>query len=159
MVKLVGVDLDVPIGVIAPYRSNHPIIRKIPPKTLEQCVAKGTIAMLFNGGALQEELSRLAPIEELPPIGSSANITEKGTKSEIENIEPQVLKRADSIIDYRKQKFHHPRLSSTMIGLKICTILRYGACYYVLHDALRRFYGSKYPMILESQVEKTDTVN
>ncbi|KAJ5762591.1 uncharacterized protein N7511_005973 [Penicillium nucicola] len=94
-----------------------------PPKTLESCVVEGTIAMLVNGGALQEELSRLATIEELPLMGSSANITGKGTKSEIENIEPDILQVADIVIDYGKQKFHHPRLSSTMIDFTTCTVL------------------------------------
>ncbi|KAJ6090067.1 hypothetical protein N7467_005283 [Penicillium canescens] len=166
MVKLLSVDLDVPIGVVAPYQSDHPIIRKIPPETLAQCVVAGTIAMLVNGGALQEELSRLATTEELPLMGSSANMTGKGTKSEVESIEPEIMSVADIIIDYGKQKFHHPRLSSTMINFTTCTVLRYGACYDVLQDALWRFYGVRIPddpgkSVLPSghRVDKTDTFN
>lgn len=145
MVKLLTVDLSLPLGIIAPYRPDHPIIQKLPPNILAQRVVGDTLAMLVNGGDLLEELSRLATLEKLPLIGSSANITGKGTKTVVEDIEPEIVEVADIVIDYGRQKFHHPRASSTMIDFRTIKIVRYGACYDVVQDALWRFYGIKVP--------------
>ncbi|KAJ5953730.1 hypothetical protein N7501_008009 [Penicillium viridicatum] len=145
MVKLLTVDLELPLGIVAPYRLDHPIIQKLPPNLLAQSVVGDTLAMLVNGGALLEELSRLATLEELALMGSSANITGKGTKTVVEDIEPEILEVADIVIDYGRQKFHHPRASSTMIDFRTMKVVRYGACYNVVQDALWRFYGIKVP--------------
>ncbi|KGO41977.1 hypothetical protein PEXP_054040 [Penicillium expansum] len=145
IVKLLTVDLELPLGIVAPYRLDHPIIRKLPPDILAQSVVGDTLAMLVNGGALLEELSRLAALEELPLMGSSANITGKGTKTVVEDIEPEILEVADIVIDYGRQKFHHPRASSTIIDFRTIKVVRYGACYDVVQDALSRFYGIKVP--------------
>ncbi|KAJ6191502.1 hypothetical protein N7519_001523 [Penicillium mononematosum] len=145
MVKLLTVDLDFPLGIVAPYRPDHPIIQKLRRRILAQSVVEDTLAMLVNGGALLEELSRLAALEQLPLMGSSANITGKGAKTVVEDIEPEILEVADIVIDYGRQKFHHPRVSSTMIDFRTIKVVRYGACYDVVQDALRRFYGIELP--------------
>ncbi|KAJ5783270.1 hypothetical protein N7457_005044 [Penicillium paradoxum] len=145
MVKLLTMSLDLPLGVVAPYRSDHPITQKLPPDVLAQSVVEDSLAMLVNGGALLEELSRLATLEALPLMGSSANITGKGAKTVVEDIEPEILQVADIVIDYGRQKFHSPRAASTMIDFRTIKILRYGACYDVVQDALWRFYGIKVP--------------
>lgn len=132
-------DLELPLGIVAPYRLDHPIIQKLPPNLLAQSVVGDTLAMLVNGGTLLEELSRLAL------MGSSANITGKGTKTVVEDIEPQILEVADIVIDYGRQMFHHPRASSTMIDFRTMNVVRYGACYNEVQDALWRFYGIKVP--------------
>ncbi|KAJ5611377.1 hypothetical protein N7510_008096 [Penicillium lagena] len=141
MVRLLTVDLDLPLGVVAPFRADHPIIQKLPPDTLAQSTVDGKLAMLVNGGLFQDELSRMTADEELPLIGSSANLTGKGTKRAVEDIEPEILAVADIIIDYGCQKFHYPRPSSTMIDFQNMRLLRYGACYDVVQDALWRFYS------------------
>ncbi|CAI7665922.1 unnamed protein product [Penicillium glandicola] len=145
MVKLLTVDLNLPLGIVAPYRLDHPIIQKVPQNILAQSVLGDTLAMLVNGGALLEELSRLAALESLLLMGSSANITGKGTKIVVQDIEPEILKLADIVIDYGRQKFHHPRASSTIIDFRTIKVIRYGACYDVVQDALWRFYGIKLP--------------
>lgn len=145
IVKLLTVDLELPLGIVAPYRLDHPIDQKLPPSLLSQSVVGDSLAMLVNGGGLLDELSQLAALDELALLGSSANITGKGTKTVVEDIEPEILKVADIVIDYGRQKFHYPRASSTMIDFRIMKVVRYGACYNVVQDALWRFYGIKVP--------------
>lgn len=144
-VKLLAMDLDLPIGVVAPYHPHHPMIQRIPSDILHKSVVDGTLAMLVNAGELAEEISRLASVEGLPIMGSSANITGKGTKLIVEEIESEVLKVADIVVDYGRQKFHYPRASSTMIDFRHMRILRYGACYDVIQDSLWRFCNIKVP--------------
>ncbi|KAJ5200849.1 hypothetical protein N7491_008346 [Penicillium cf. griseofulvum] len=145
IVKLLTVDLDLPLGVVAPYRLDHPIIQKLPPNILAQSIVEDTLAILVNGGDLLDELSRLATLEKIPLMGSSANITSKGAKIIVEDIEPEILKVADIVLDYGRQQSHHPRASSTMINFRTMKVVRYGACYDVVQDALWRFYGIRVP--------------
>ncbi len=145
MVRLLTVDLDLPVGVVAPYRPDHPIIQKIPQDLLDQSSMDGTMAMLVNGGKLQEELSKLATNAGLPLLGSSANLTGTGTKGTVEEIEPEIKSAADIIIDYGQQKYSYPRPSSTMINFNDLRVLRFGACYSVIQDVVSRFYGIRFP--------------
>lgn len=143
VVKTLAVDLDLPIGVVAPYDPEHPIIQRLPAQTLAQSTLDGTLAMLVNGGPLQENLSQLAANARLPLLGS-ANLTGTGTKTVVEEIEPEVREAADIVIDYGRVKFH-PRPSSTMIDFQNLRLLRYGACYDVVQDVFWRFYNIALP--------------
>ena len=145
MVRLLTVDLDLPVGVVAPYRRDHPLVQSLPQDLFAESTVDGTLAMLVNGGPLQEELSRLATDAGLCVLGSSANVTGRGSKILVEDIEPEIRAIADIIIDYGRQKFHHPRPSSTMIDFRDVRPLRYGACYDTIQDAMRRFYGIQWP--------------
>ncbi|PKY09395.1 hypothetical protein P168DRAFT_315402 [Aspergillus campestris IBT 28561] len=115
MVRLLTVDLDLPLGVVAPFRPDHPLVRKLGNATLSKSTVDETLSMLVNGGGLQEELSRLTTAAGLPLMGSSANISGTGTKVVVEEIEPEVRAAANIIIDYGRQRYSYPRASSTMI--------------------------------------------
>lgn len=145
MVRLLTVDLDLPLGVIAPFREEHPIIQKLGKETLQQSSVDGTLSMLVNGGKFQEELSRLATEAGLPLMGSSANLTGKGTKSTVEDIESEISEAVDIIINYGRQRYSAPRPSSTMFDFKNMRLMRFGACFDVIQDAFWRFYGIRLP--------------
>ncbi|KAJ9606352.1 hypothetical protein H2200_009313 [Cladophialophora chaetospira] len=145
MVELLTRDIDLPLGVIAPLKMNHPIVQKLGSETLARSSVDGTLAMLVNGGKFQDELVRLTSEAGLPLMGSSANLTGKGTKSLVEDIEPEILAVADIVLDYGKRKFSEPRPSSTMIDFRNVEVLRFGACYDVIQDVLVRFYGITLP--------------
>jgi hypothetical protein len=114
-------------------------------ETLARSSIEGTLAMLVNGGALQDEIARLALEAGKPVMGSSANMTGQGTKCLVEDIEPEILKAADLVINYGRQKYNTPRTSSTMYDFKNMRLLRYGAAYDVIKDAMQRFYGIDLP--------------
>ena len=145
MIKLLCQDLDLPLGVIAPLKKDDPIIQKLGAETLARSSVDGTLAMLVNGGKLQEEISRLATERDLPLMGSSANMTGKGTKSLVEDIEPEIIAAADIIIDYGKRKYSVPRTSTTMINFQNMELIRFGACYDVVKYVMARYYGIEYP--------------
>lgn len=145
MVELLCKDLDLPLGVIAPFRKEHPILQKLGSETLSKSTMDGSLAMLVNGGRFQDKLSELASLAGLPLMGSSANLTGKGTKSSVEDIEPEIMEAADIVIDYGKRKYSVPRPSSTMIDFRSVELVRFGACYDVIKDVLHRFYGIQFP--------------
>lgn len=146
MAKLLVKDLNLPLGLVAPFRPDHPIIQKLGAETLERSSVEGTMAMLVNVGPLVEELARMSLESGLPIMGSSANLTGKGTKSRVEDIEPEIIEAADIVINYGKIKYSTPRTSSTMFDFKNLRLIRFGACYDVIKDVLERFYGMKLPV-------------
>ncbi|PLN79957.1 DHBP synthase RibB-like alpha/beta domain-containing protein [Aspergillus taichungensis] len=127
MVRLLTVDLDLPLGVVAPFRSEQPLVCKLGIATLSQSTVEETLSMLVNGGRLQEELSRLTTAAGLPLMGSSANISGTGTKLAVDEIEADVQAAADIVIDYGRQRYGHPRASSTMIDFASMRVVRFGA--------------------------------
>lgn len=145
MVELLTQDCDLTLGVVAPYRPDHPFIKKLTEGALARSSFDGTIGMLLNGGPLQEELVRLSMKAGVPLMGSSANLTGKGTKSRLEDVEPEILAVADIVIDYGKRKHTYPRASSNMIDFRTMKLLRYGASFDVLQDVMRKFYGIEFP--------------
>lgn len=145
MVRLLTVDMDLPLGVVAPFREDHPIVQSLGEETLKQSSVDGTLAMLVNGGAFQEELSRLATEAGLPLMGSSANLTGKGTKVLVDDIELEIQQAADIIIDYGLIRFSTPRPSSTMYDFKNMKLIRFGACYDAIKYAFSRFYDITLP--------------
>ena len=145
MVELLCKDLNLPMGVVAPYKKGHPLLEKLGPETLAKSSVDGTLGMLVNAGAFIDELSRLATEAGLPLMGSSANASGKGTKSLVEDIEPEIIAAADVVINYGKRKYSYPRTSSIMIDFQNVELLRFGACYDVVQDAMKRWYGIEWP--------------
>ncbi|OJJ51806.1 hypothetical protein ASPZODRAFT_127941 [Penicilliopsis zonata CBS 506.65] len=163
MVRTLTVDLDLPLGVVAPFRVDHPLIRKLEEYTVEVrdtssstgdikttpllslSSMNDTLSMLVNAGPLPDELVRLTSQAGLPLMGSSANLSGQGTKVRVSDIEPEILAAADIVLDYGLCPLHWPRASSTMFDFKTMRVIRFGACYDVVQDALRRFYGLDLP--------------
>lgn len=72
-------DLDVPLAVIAPFKEDHPMFKKLDEVTMRATSVDGTIAILINAGPFQDELTKLSLAANLPILGSSANLTQTGT--------------------------------------------------------------------------------
>lgn len=78
IVRCLVQDFDLPLAVIAKYNPDHPIMKNVDKSTLDALTVDGTLAMLINGGALQDELTRLMMEANLPLLGSSANLSGTG---------------------------------------------------------------------------------
>ena len=74
-------DFDLPLGIIAKYRKDHPVVRNIDSATLEATTANDTLFMLINAGSLLDELTKLTMAAGIPILGSSANLTGTGNSS------------------------------------------------------------------------------
>ncbi|EAW10801.1 uncharacterized protein ACLA_052740 [Aspergillus clavatus NRRL 1] len=145
LTRALTVTLDLPLGIIAPYRADHPLLRNLDAETLSQSTVGHTVAMLVNGGPFQEELVRLATAAGKLVLGSSANISGQGTKAVVEEIEEEVRRAADVVVDYGRVRYGKPRASSTMVDVGKMALVRFGACYEVIRDVMKRFYGVFWP--------------
>ena len=74
-------------------------------------------------------------------LGSSANLSLHGTKFRVQDIEPEVLRIADQVIDYGLMRWACYGKSSTMIDLRDYRVLREGACFDLICDLALRHFG------------------
>lgn len=160
IVDCVTKDYNLPLGVIAPYRADHPILQNIDPAILKTCTARGTMSTALNtGGPFNEHIARLS-LEHLRPVfGSSANLTGQGGKVRVEDIEPEIIAIADLVLDYGLAPLHHYRIASTQINFATMKVNRYGAFYDVISDILKRHFDWDLPVNPGREVSPHGLVN
>jgi tRNA A37 threonylcarbamoyladenosine synthetase subunit TsaC/SUA5/YrdC len=145
MVAALTLDHGLPLGLIAPARADHPLLRRLEPEAWEASSKAGTVCMLLNAGAFHEAICRLSLADGHPLFGSSANKTMFGTKFRIEDIEPEIIAIADIVIDYGLRKYWRYKASSTLIDIATMTVVRYGSCFELITDVLRRQFRVELP--------------
>jgi tRNA A37 threonylcarbamoyladenosine synthetase subunit TsaC/SUA5/YrdC len=144
-------DYDLPLGCIAPYRSEHPMLRDLDAETLAASSLGGTLVMLLNAGRFHAALTALSAQARFPLFGSSANLTGTGTKFCVEDIEPEIRAIADVVVDYGMQRFHRYAASSTLLNVETLDVVRVGSCFEDIAYVLRRHFGIKLQTLSRSQ--------
>ena len=145
MIECVTADHDLPLGVIAPYRRDHPLLQKVEPELLGASTANGTIGMLLNGGTIHSAIGRLSREALHPVFGSSANLSGTGTKFQLEDVQPELKAIADIELNYGLRRYHLYRRSSTIINFTDMSVVRMGSCYDLISDVLKRHFGVALP--------------
>ena len=145
MVEALVVDHDLPIGVIGPFRADHPLLRKLDADAVKASTAVGTVGMLLNAGPFHKELTRLSREEVVPLFGSSANLTGTGTKFRVEDVQPELREIADITIDYGLRRYHVYRRAGTLINFSTMEVVRIGACYELIAGVLKRWFDVELP--------------
>ena len=138
-------DANLPMGTVAPGRLDHPALAALERDVLDQTTDEGTIAMLLNAGPLLDTLARIAFADNRLVIGSSANISLRGVKFRAGDIEPEIRAAADIVIDYGLARWNRYGRSSTMIDVGRMRVVRYGSCFDLIDDLLRRRFGISLP--------------
>jgi tRNA A37 threonylcarbamoyladenosine synthetase subunit TsaC/SUA5/YrdC len=141
IVEAITRDYDLPLGLIARCRSDHPLLRRLDADTYERSTKGNTLLMLLNAGPFHREITRLSVQRETLLFGSSANLSTLGTKFRVEDIEPQIVAIADVIIDYGLQKYHLWKASSTLLNCETLEVVRYGSCFENIADILKRHFA------------------
>jgi tRNA A37 threonylcarbamoyladenosine synthetase subunit TsaC/SUA5/YrdC len=145
MIAAITEEYNLPLGVIAPYDTAHPLIRKLDPVALAGSSLDGTIAMLVNAGPLHAELCRLSREEVFPIFGSSANLTNTGTKFRVQDIPQELTSIADTVIDHGLRKYHLYQRSATLINFATMEVVRQGSCHELIADVLSRHFDVQLP--------------
>jgi tRNA A37 threonylcarbamoyladenosine synthetase subunit TsaC/SUA5/YrdC len=145
VVDAITLDYGLPLGAIAPARMDHPIILNMEPTALERSSKTGTILMLVNAGAFHGEICRLSREAAHPLFGSSANVSLTGTNFTVEDIDPEIIDIADIVIDHGLRKYHLYQASSTLLNMETFEVVRYGSCFELIQDILRRHFDIELP--------------
>jgi len=145
IVDAITVDYELPLGLIAPCRTNHPLLATLDPDTFERSTKDNTLLMLLNAGPFHREITRLSLERETLLFGSSANLSMHGTKFRVEDMEPEITAIADVVIDYGLMKYHPWQSSSTLLDCETLQVVRYGSCFENIADILKRHFGVDLP--------------
>ena len=145
IVDAITQDYDLPLGLIAPCRIDHPLLRALDPDTYERSTKGGTLLMLLNAGPFHREITRLSLQRSTLLFGSSANLSMHGTKFRVEDMEPEITAIADIVIDYGLQKYHLWKASSTLLNCETLEVVRHGSCFENIADILKRHFGVPLP--------------
>jgi tRNA A37 threonylcarbamoyladenosine synthetase subunit TsaC/SUA5/YrdC len=161
IIDCVTIDYDLPLGVIASYRADHPIFRNVPPDLLATSTAGGTISHAVNngGGLFMEDLARRSREALHPIFGSSANLTGTGSKARVQDIEPEIIAIADIVLDYGLRPLAHYRVSSTQINFDTMQVTRMGSCYDLISDIVKRHFNWELPPDPGREVNRHGIVN
>lgn len=145
IVRAIVEDYDLPLGVIAPCRLDHPMLRRLDAETLVGSTQNATLATLLNAGRFHAELTKLSERAAFPLFGSSANLSLTGTKFKVEDIEHEIVAIADIVVDHGLQPFHPYRASSTLLNVETLEVVRFGSCYADIAYVLRRHFHAELP--------------
>jgi len=138
---------NLPLSVIAPYRDDHPLMRRISPFLMGMSTKDDTVNFLLNASPLRDRIAELSLQANFPLMASSANRSQKGTKYRAEDIEPEVRAAADVIIDYGPSKYLQEgyAYSSTQIDFRTYDVVRKGVCY----DRIAAIFQDEFAIALE----------
>lgn len=145
IVDAITVDYELPLGLIAPCRTDHPLLTTLDPDTFERSTKDNTLLMLLNAGPFHREITRLSLERETLLFGSSANLSMHGTKFRVEDMEPEITAIADVVIDYGLMKYHPWQSSSTLLDCETLQVVRYGSCFENIADILKRHFDVDLP--------------
>lgn len=145
IVTAITQDYNLPLGLIAPCRSDHPLLKRLDDDTYRRSTKDDTLLMLMNAGPLHAQITRLSLERETLLFGSSANLSMHGTKFRVEDMEPEITGIADIIIDHGLMKYHLWRASSTLLNCETLEVVRFGSCYENIADILQRHFGVALP--------------
>lgn len=106
MIRVLHQDLDMSFGIVAPFRSEHPILQQLTPGTMANTTNNGTLGIYVGKSSLLMELGRLNDEAGQLMLGSSANLTGTGQKFRVEDVDPELKEAADIIVDYGLQRYH-----------------------------------------------------
>ncbi len=123
-------EVGLPFSIVAPFRADHPLMRRADPFVLENSSKKGTLDMLLNAGPFHDEIANLAGEREMPVFGSSANKSLSGSKYCLAEIDAPVREAADIAFDYGRSKYANDKgRSSTIVDFADWTVIRIGVEY------------------------------
>jgi tRNA A37 threonylcarbamoyladenosine synthetase subunit TsaC/SUA5/YrdC len=155
IIDCITIDYNLPLGVIAQYRPDHPLIKKLDPYLLKVGTARGSIGTAVNDGApFNVALEEYSREHWAPFFGSSANLTGRGCKHRVEDIEPEVIAAADLVLDYGLCRYHAYRNTSTQINFDTMEVMRVGACYELIADILKRRFNWELPLDLSGKISE-----
>ena len=141
IVQAITQDYDLPLGLIAPCRTDHPLLRALDADTFERSTKGDTLLMLLNAGPFHREITRLSRERETLLFGSSANLSMHGTKFRVEDMEPEITAIADLVVDYGLMKYHTWKASSTLLNCETLEVVRHGSCFENIADIVQRHFG------------------
>ena len=147
MVRYLIEEENLPFSIVAPFRRDHPFLAAADPWVVDASSKSGTLDMLFNAGQFHDEMARQSQARQMPVFGSSANMSLRGSKYRLDDIEREVRDAADVSFDYGTSLYANDQgLSSSIIDFTDFTVIRVGHVF----ERLRRVFAERFDVMLRS---------
>lgn len=131
-----------PFSIVAPFRADHPVIRRLDPFVLGSTTKDGTLDMLINAGPWHDAVAAAAAARDTTVVGSSANRSLGGSKYRLADIEPELRAAAAVAIDGGTSKYANATgASSTIIDFRDFHLVRRGVAWERLVGIFRDRFG------------------
>ncbi|KAJ2987216.1 hypothetical protein NUW58_g4628 [Xylaria curta] len=154
MTRVITQDMRSLLGVVAPYRKDHPRITALSAATLDLATNEDTLGIGIVESPFLRELTRLNDEDGQLMIGSSANLTGRGQKFRVQDIEPEVYRSADLVVDYELQRYHRYKRGGTIFDMANMHVIRMGANYEVFRERMKKWWDIELPEDPENKVVK-----
>jgi len=142
VIRAITREHDLPLAVIAPYRRDHPLLQMLDPFVLRHAVKGDTLNILLNAGELRNRIADIAIDHGALFVGSSANVSLRGIRYRLEDVDPELRAIADIEIDYGLSAYRNAGgRSSTMIDFSNYRVQRAGACFDRIAEIMRKDFG------------------
>lgn len=146
LVRCVTLDHDLPLSVIAPFRSDHDWLRTVEFGALRRSTKGPTMDLLMNAGALHNELARMSWESAAPLMGSSANVSLTGSKFTLADVQDSLKQGCDIVLDYGTSAYANDyAIGSTIIELPSWKVLRWGGCFEQQAAIVHKVFGVELP--------------
>jgi tRNA A37 threonylcarbamoyladenosine synthetase subunit TsaC/SUA5/YrdC len=138
---------QIPFSVVAPFRTNHPLLAAVDPFVMQSSSKVGTLDMLLNAGQFHDAIAEGSIARGSAVFGSSANLSLTGSKYRYQDIEAPVREAAAIYFDYGQSKYaHKDGLASTIIDFTSFSVVRVGHCF----DRLMRAFATRFGVTLKT---------
>ena len=146
IIKKFSKKYNLPISIIAPYKKKHPMVSKFSLFSKKLATKNNTVNLLLNSGPLREHIADFSLQDNFPLIASSANLSQRGTKYRVKDIETRVKRCADIIINYgpceiykegKTFDYNGLSLSSTQIDFRDMSIVRKGVYFKEIYNIFK----------------------
>lgn len=146
LVRCIIQDHDLPLSVIAPFRTDHDWLRTVEYGGLRRSTKGNTMDLLMNAGPLHNELARMSWESASPLMGSSANVSLTGSKFTLAEVQDELKNGCDIVLDYGTSRYANRwAIGSTIIELPTWRVLRWGGCFEQQAELVRRHFGVDLP--------------
>lgn len=130
LVRCITLDHDLPLSVIAPFRTDHDWLRTVEYGGLRRSTKGHTMDLLMNAGPLHNALARMSWDSATPLMGSSANVSLTGSKFTLDDVQDSLKNGCDLVLDYGRSRYANDHaIGSTIIELPSWRVLRWGGCF------------------------------
>lgn len=142
MVRAITQEHDWPLSVVAPCVIEHAYLAQLDPWVLRQSTHAGTLNLLLNAGALRTRLAQLCWDAGVAMVGTSANVSLAGARFRVADVEHEILRACDVVIDHGVSRYQNNLgRSSTIIDFANLRLLRLGVCGEAILALLRSRFG------------------
>jgi tRNA A37 threonylcarbamoyladenosine synthetase subunit TsaC/SUA5/YrdC len=139
-------EAGLPFSIVAPFRDDHPILRRVDPFVLRSSSKAGTMDMLLNAGQFHDALAEVSLARGVPVFGSSANRSLTGSRYRVADIHPEVAAAAAVVVDHGLSRWHNAEgLSSTILDFRDFSVVRRGVRFDAIAELLRSRFGIELP--------------